>query len=208
MSLAYYSKAHVSFTESMGNGRALRGPRGPESASSGGACAARAGRCQALPETRSPVRSTAGRQLRRCPPRALPRRQVRQRVVFAEARCSLCARRTAGTEEQGSGMPRVIPHPLAVWERRSPRGPRSPYQAPRGSAAAPQRGHGRHLTPGRAAPHTPPAQPTGGGRAATANQQRPGPTHAHGGTARATPLRGPEPSRGWRCGACGFPETQ
>lgn len=68
MSLAYYSKAHVSFTESMGNGRALRGPRGPESASSGGACAARAGRCQALQETRSPVRSTAGRQLRRCPP--------------------------------------------------------------------------------------------------------------------------------------------
>ena len=112
-----------------------------------------------------------------------------------------CRWEAAGTRDEGeAGVP---PTAFAGEPSRHPRDPRYPYQAPRGPAAAPQSGHGRHLPPGRGSPtpRTPPterptrARPRGPQPTSRAGGRRRGPGCVRGGGGAAS---GPRHARGER----------
>lgn len=63
--------------------------------------------------------------------------------------------RASGCRRRGGEAARCPPPHRLTGSATTRRVPCSPYQAPRGSAAAPRSGHGRHLTPGRGSPHAP-----------------------------------------------------
>lgn len=208
--MAYYIQQGTGFFHrEHGQWQGTPGPRGPESASSGGPCAAQAGRCQALPGTRSPVRSTERRELRRCPtPGTAEAAGPRTRCVCRGAvlavrppdgsnrgnRARGCRALFLTPRLAGSAAARGVPAPLT----RRPAARQLLLSAVTAAIlprAERPRTHPRHSQPAAAAP----LQPTSSGR---------GPHTPTGGPESVPRAGAPHRRSGWRCGACGFPGPQ